>query len=95
MQLGKITSKSQVTIPKEVAKAVNLQAGDHIEFKIIDGGILLKPVKVVPKDQAWFWNKEWQEAEREAEEDLKSGRYMEVSTVEGALLHLDSLKGKK
>lgn len=28
----------------------------------------------IPKDQAWFWTKEWQEGEKEAEEDIKAGR---------------------
>lgn len=95
MSIGKITSKSQVTIPKEIAKAVNLKAGDHIVFEVVNGGILIKPVAVIPKDQLWFYSKEWQEAEKEADEDFKSGRYIEVSTVNEALEHLDSLTVKE
>ncbi len=29
----------------------------------------------VDKDQLWYWTKEWQEKEREADEDLRAGRY--------------------
>jgi len=28
---------------------------------------------MIPKDQAWFWTNEWQEAEKEIDEDIKSG----------------------
>ena len=36
MSIGKVATKSQVTIPKEIAKAVNLKASDHIEFEVVN-----------------------------------------------------------
>ena len=44
-------------------------------------------------DQAYFWTKEWQEAEAEADEDIKSGRVTRYSTVEELIadLHKRSL----
>jgi len=30
--------------------------------------------KGTPKDQEWFWSKEWQKGEREADEDIAAGR---------------------
>lgn len=30
--------------------------------------------KVIPKNQWWFWTKEWQEKELEADEDIRAGR---------------------
>ncbi len=35
----------------------------------------LKRPKFVPKDEEWFWSDEWQTGERQANEDLKAGRY--------------------
>jgi hypothetical protein len=32
------------------------------------------PKKLVDADQAWFWTREWQEGEREAEADIKAKR---------------------
>ena len=29
--------------------------------------------KIIDQDQLWFWSKEWQEKEKEAEDDIKSG----------------------
>jgi AbrB family looped-hinge helix DNA binding protein len=36
---SKITSKGQVTIPKEVREKLNVQEGDHIAFVEVDGQI--------------------------------------------------------
>ncbi len=44
----------------------------------------------VPTTQAYFWTPEWQEGEREAEDDLRSGRVFSFGTVEEALEWLDS-----
>jgi antitoxin MazE len=41
------------------------------------------------KSQAYFWTKEWQEAEREASEDIKAGRVKTFDNVEELLKDLD------
>lgn len=38
--------------------------------------------------QEWFWSEEWQEAEREAEADLKAGRFETFETDEDFLASL-------
>ena len=48
----------------------------------------LKRPKHVPKDQEWFWTEEWQAGEREANEALARGDYLEFDTVEEALAEL-------
>ena len=37
---------------------------------------------MIDKSQAYFWSKEWQEAEREASEDIKAGRVKVFDSVE-------------
>jgi hypothetical protein len=40
---------------------------------------------VVPKDDAWFYTKEWQKGEAQADKDIKKGDVTEpVSNIEGA-----------
>jgi antitoxin component of MazEF toxin-antitoxin module len=73
--------------------ALHLKKGDHIEVEVEDGRIVLKPVLVIPRDQAWFWTPEWQAGEQEANEDLKHGRYTTVTNEAELMSHLDSLKG--
>jgi antitoxin MazE len=70
MQLTKISPKHQITIPQEAFKKLKLEVGDFLEVEITDEGLLLVPKKVISKDQNWFWTKEWQSKEREAEEAI-------------------------
>jgi hypothetical protein len=37
---------------------------------------------MMDKSQAYFWAKEWQEAEREASADIKAGRIKTFDSVE-------------
>ena len=92
--ITQIRGKAQLTIPKEFIKQLNLKTGDHIDIEIENGALVLKPVVVIPKDQAWFWSKEWQAGEREAEADMKAGRVTKAMDVDEAMAHLDSLKGE-
>ena len=47
------------------------------------------PKKTVDAEQAWFWTKKWQEAEGEAEDDLKSGKVKKFKNVEELIEDLD------
>jgi AbrB family looped-hinge helix DNA binding protein len=89
MQITRISPKHQITIPKEVFKKLRLEVGDFLEVEATQGGLLLVPKKLIPKDQLWFWTKEWQKKEREADEAIDRG---EVSgpfkNVEELLRHL-------
>jgi len=40
------------------------------------------PKKLVDKSQAYFWTKWWQDAEREADEDIKAGRVKTFESVD-------------
>lgn len=39
-------------------------------------------------DQSWFWTPEWQEAEKEADEDIAAGRVHTFDTVDDAISFL-------
>ena len=45
-----LRKKSQVTLPKEVVKNLNLQEGDKFEVSIENGSIKLEPVAIYPKE---------------------------------------------
>ena len=70
MQLTRISPKHQITIPKEAFEKLQLEVGDFLEVETTEEGLLLIPKKLVSKDQTWFWTKEWQEKEREADEAI-------------------------
>jgi len=77
-----------IVIPKKIAKKGELVLIPKKEYEK-----LLEISKIIPKEQLWFWTKEWQKREREAEKDIKAGRiYGPFSS--GAEL-LKSLRSKK
>lgn len=45
-------------------------------------------------DQSWFWSDEWQAGEREAQEDLKHGRYRDFETIDELLAFMNGKKKK-
>jgi len=83
-----LRAKGQVTIPAAVREAARLEEGDPVEVEIVDGGILLRPMKVIDATQAWFWTPEWQEGERQADADIAAGRVERFETDEAFLAAL-------
>ena len=85
---SKVTSRGQVTIPEEIRQALNLGEGSILQFKLAGGRISAVPLALIPQDQAWFWTKEHQEKEQQAEEDLAEGRYKDFSSSDALLKEL-------
>ena len=77
MQLTRISPKHQITIPKEAFEKLRLEVGDFLEVEMTEEGLLLIPKKLISKDQSWFWSKEWQEKEKEADEAILKGELSE------------------
>jgi len=73
MPAVKIGPKHQITIPRDVFDSMRLEVGDFLDTQVKDNAIVLIPKKLVPKDQAWFWSKEWQEKEKEADAAIAEG----------------------
>lgn len=84
-----VRGKGQITIPSEIRKAARLEEGDPVEVEIVEGGILLRPCKLIDATQAWFWQPEWQAREREAAADLAAGRSRVLGSSEAFLASLD------
>lgn len=40
-----VTQKGQVTIPRHIRKALNIDAKDLVEFTLVDGEVRLRPIK--------------------------------------------------
>lgn len=73
-ELVQVRKKAQVTLPLSVRRALNIEEGDFLDVRVEEGEIVLRVKKLVDKEQAWFWTRRWQQGEREAEEDVASGR---------------------
>jgi looped-hinge helix DNA binding domain, AbrB family len=72
--LTEIRSRSQITIPSEIIKKLNLKQGDTLDVDIEGDQIVLRPVIAIPKDQAYFWTKEWQSEEKQVQSDIENNK---------------------
>ncbi len=68
-----LRAKGQLTLPGDVREALHVQEGDDIEFVVTEGGVLIRGLKAIPAEQAWFWTDEWQSGEREASAQVSAG----------------------
>jgi antitoxin PrlF len=83
--LTRLRAKGQITIPEDVRRAVHIEEGDYLEMTVQDDVVVLRPRTVVPKAQAWFWQREWQAGEREASDDIHAGRTTSFDSQEALL----------
>ena len=79
----------QITLPAAIRKGLGLKIGDIVETTVKEGRIILTPKKTIDRQQAWFWTKEWQQAEQEADADIRAGRVKKFKTVEDLIKDLD------
>ena len=45
MKNCRITSKGQITVPREIRKRLGLEAGDRVEFVIEEGRTVMRPAR--------------------------------------------------
>ena len=81
MATMKISPGGQVRIPKEIMEKLNVSTGDYLDFSLEEGNVNVKAKKLIDADQVFFWEKEWQAAERNAEKDIKEGNLSRVFTT--------------
>ena len=80
----KVREKYQITIPEKVREKVFLKIGERVNVDVKDGQIVVRPVIEIPKDQVWFWTKEWQEGVRKAKDEYRKGKAKSFKSVKGA-----------
>lgn len=90
MGRSKVRDKGQLTLPHAVRAALGVDTGDEVEFVVLASGqVAIHGLKMIPADQAWFWNESWQRGEREASEDIENRR---VETYKDSESFLDFIK---
>jgi len=89
MITAKVSEKFRITLPPLARKKLHIDVGDIVEIRVKDTEIVLRPKKLIDSSQAWFWSKEWQQKEKEAEADYESGRYKTAKDVKEFLKRLD------
>jgi antitoxin MazE len=85
----KLRERSQITLPSEIVKKLNIKTGDTLEVKLEGDKIVVTPVLIIDRSQAWFWSKQWQDKEREVEEDIREGRLTSAENINDLLKKLE------
>lgn len=75
----------------QIAKDVNLHEGDHVVIEAMDGGIFLRPVAWVDKNQKYLWTEEWQGKIMQSQQDIERGDYQTFESMEDAVKDLEEL----
>jgi len=73
MPLMKVRKHAQITIPREIRRKFKIAEGDYLQIEEHGNELVLKPVKMIHPDEAYFHTKEWQAGEREADRDIAEG----------------------
>lgn len=88
--LTRVTRNGQITLPAAVRRAAGIEEGDLVAVTIEGDTITLVPKRLVDKSQAYFWSEAWQQAEREATEDIAQGRVRSFDDVEALITALEA-----
>jgi AbrB family looped-hinge helix DNA binding protein len=73
MSLVKVKKHSQITIPNDIRRKLKIVEGDYLEIEEHNNELVLRPVKMIYSDEAYFHTREWQTGEREADKDIVEG----------------------
>jgi antitoxin MazE len=83
----KVREKYQVTIPEDVRHKVRLKVGERVKVMARGNEIVIRPIVEIPRYQAWFWNKEWQEQTARSKKDIVKGKVKIFKSVKEARKH--------
>lgn len=69
-----IQARGTVSLPVALRRKYKLdEPGAQVEVIDADGDIILRPKIALNAAHAWFWDEQWQEGEKQAEQELRRG----------------------
>ncbi len=84
IEIAKMTSKGQITVPAPIRDIFNLRKGSSVAFKLTDKGVLFMPCEISQRET--YTQEEWGKIERLVAEHGQS-----YKTAKAARRHLKSL----
>ena len=84
IEIAKMSSKGQVTVPAPIRDIFNLKKGSSVIFKLTDKGVFFLPCEIL--ERGTYTQQEWGKIERLVAERGKS-----YKTAQGARKHLRAL----
>jgi bifunctional DNA-binding transcriptional regulator/antitoxin component of YhaV-PrlF toxin-antitoxin module len=84
----KVQKNKNITLPMWLMRRFHVGIGDFVRLEETKNGVMLKPAKLIDPSQGYFWTKEWQAGEREAEEDIRRGKVKGFKSVKDLMSDL-------
>jgi antitoxin MazE len=84
----KLQKNKNITLPMWLIRRFHIDAGDFVRLEETKHGILMRPAKLIDPSQAYFWTKEWQAGETEAQADVQKGRVKRFKSVKALMKDL-------
>jgi len=53
-----VQRRNLISLPREIREQLNIREGDVLDARVEDGKLIMKPYKLVPAGQAYFWSKQ-------------------------------------
>ena len=82
IEIARMTSKGQVTVPAPIRDIFNLKKGSSVIFKLTDKGVIFLPCEI--KERETYTQEEWIKIER-----LVAERGKTYKSAKGAKRHLN------
>lgn len=89
-----VRERGEIVLPADLRRRHHLdRPGAQVEVvEREDGVIELHPQVAVPADQAWFWDREWQQGERRVDAHLEAGEITVSENVDDFLSDLETVR---
>jgi len=84
IEIARMTSKGQVTVPASIRDILDLKKGSSVVFKLTEKGVFFMPCEIRRRET--YTPEEWAKIQR-----LVAERGKTYKTARGAKKHLDSL----
>lgn len=87
-ELARVLRNYQITLPKKLRNRLRLKEGNFVRLREHPEGILISPLEMVDRSQAWFWSDEWQKGERKVNKEIKQGKIKRFESLNDFLSDL-------
>jgi antitoxin MazE len=94
LDLIKLRSRAQVTLPKEAVETLKLKEGDNLSVEVANGRVILTPVAVIPRDELWVWSSKMRGAIEKSRIEAIEGNLKEYDSVEELWQDLQVAEGE-
>src|SRR5580658_2238017 len=78
-RIGRVSQRRQVVIPREMLETLNIQEGDFVAFAQKQGGVLIKPRRVVDPDD--ILTTEESALVKKAEREMREGKFVSLAQL--------------